>query len=353
MTELEEVPSHGWDLLLDELQLTDVYLRLGYVQTTRILEPGAPVLLHLASNGGSVAFPLLLREIPDAEEMHDVITPYGYGGPVGIGRPPWAEFHAAYGRWCERRNVVSTFIRYHPLYANHRDVAPETIVEPLAGTVGWTLTPGADLFPEMHPHHRRLARKAENAGVRVTATCVPATLERFEAMYRKTMERRDAASFYFFSPEYWKALTERVGELIVLFEARLGEEPVGSLLCFASKPWLHYHLGASTDLARSMGANNLLFLEAARWGQQEGFNTFHLGGGVGGAHDSLLEFKLRFQTGGMRPSFIGKQINKLSAYRRLAGKESRDEFFPAYRRPRSSSTSTDEAGHRLVDRGLG
>jgi hypothetical protein len=53
---------------------------------------------------------------------------------------------------------------------------------------------------------------------------------------------------------------------------------------------------------------------------------------VGGARDSLHEFKLRFDPGGEVEAAIGKAIHDPEAYRRLSpGGAGYEGFFPAYR----------------------
>ena len=276
-----------------------------------MLEPGEPVLLE---HDGSV-FALIRRVDPV-----DAITPYGYGGPVG--RDVRA-FWAAYGEWCREERVVTTFVRFHPLYANAREAPIH--VEPLAPTIAWRLE-GDDLEAGMHLNHRRAVRKARNAGV----TVAPADgVGEFVPLYEETMRRADASAFYFFAPEYWQAL-ERTQ--LVRFDADLGGETVASALCLASPPWLHYHLGGSSDEGRRIGAMTLLFLEAAMWAKDSGYERFHLGGGVGGAEDSLHEFKRRFDPGGLVDAAIGKAIHDEQAYASFAGgTPSLDGFFPAYR----------------------
>ena len=59
----------------------------------------------------------------------------------------------------------------------------------------------------------------------------------------------------------------------------------------------------------------LLFLEAAKWARERGYERFHLGGGVGGAADSLHEFKRRFDPGGLVDAAIGKAVHDEEAYR--------------------------------------
>ena len=81
---------------------------------------------------------------------------------------------------------------------------------------------------------------------------------------------------------------------------------------------------------RALGANALLFLEAARWAQELGYKRFHLGGGVGGASDSLFDFEsFRFDPGGELEMAVGKAIHDDDAYRRLSGDAPADGFSPA------------------------
>jgi serine/alanine adding enzyme len=318
---LTEVEPEAWNSLLAELGLVDVYLTREYVETSCRLEPGRPLFLR----AGDGVFAAILRDDPT-----DVITPYGYGGPVGAG------FWKPYEDWCRASGVVTTFVRFHPLYANHRDAPPSVQVEQLGGTVAWRLDEHEDLFERMHRHHRRVVRRALAAGVEPTAALSPEGLDRFRSLYEQTMGRQGASAFYYFSPEYWRALETDLRKHVVLFEA--GED--AALLCLAAPPWLHYHLGASSEAGRKLGASTLLFLEAARWAQELGYTHFHLGGGVGGARDSLYVFKRRFDPGGELEAAIGKAIHDRQAYARLAGTAAiLDGFFPAYRAPPAGATT--------------
>jgi serine/alanine adding enzyme len=335
---IAEVAPADWNGLLERLGLVDVYLRREYVEASTLLEPGRPLFLH--SDGG--VFAGILRSDPT-----DVTTPYGYGGPVGAD----ARFWDHYEEWCRANGVITTFLRFHPLYANHRDAGSNVRVERLGGTIAWRLDEPGDLFERMHRHHRRAVRKAVAAGVQASVTLGPESLASFVRLYEATMERRQAAGFYYFPPEYWRALESRpaAGDVgvhlhlhlhppaqVVLFEA--GDD--AALLCLASPPWLHYHLGASSEAGRRLGASNLLFLEAARWAADLGYTRFHLGGGVGGAADSLYEFKRRFDPDGELEAAIGKAVHDKEAYRELASPHAGlDGFFPAYRAPAAGTPS--------------
>ena len=332
MSDLVEIDAPVWDELLERLGCADVYLLRGYVESARVLEGGRPVLLHLSDAGGDVVFPLLVRELP-SEGGLDATTPYGYGGPVATGAdPPTPRFWELYGDWCRTVGVVTTFIRFHPLFANQRDAARAVHIEPLGRTVGWQLQV-PDLFGGMHPAHRRACRRATRTGVSVSMREAPDDLTAFAALYEMTMRRVGAADFYLFGEPYWDALV-RLGERLVVFEAEEGGEVLASALCFATLPWLHYHLGATADRGRELGASNLLFYEAASWARERGYERFHLGGGVGAREDSLFTFKRRFDPAGDLLEFaVGKAVHDPDTYRALASRASDDldGFFPAYR----------------------
>jgi serine/alanine adding enzyme len=322
---LAEVPLEAWDEVLAKLGQTDAYLLRGYVESACLLDDGRPTLLRR----GETVFACSVRAIPESERA-DVTTPYGYGGPLG---GSLQAFWPAYERWCAEHALVSTFVRFHPLAGNHRG-APEAMrLERLADTFVWSLEAG-DLVDSMHRHHRRVVRKAER-GLRTRVEPGPGALAAFVPLYEETMRRRDADRFYRFPPAYWEALRAGLGERLVLFETLDEEGIAAAALCLATPPWLHYHLGASAERARTSGATNLVLLAAARWGRDHGCVAFHLGGGVGGAEDSLWEYKRRFAPEGAREMWVGKLVHDARAYAELAATEAVDGWFPAYRRPRS------------------
>jgi serine/alanine adding enzyme len=324
---LEEVGPDEWDDLLQRLGVADVYLERRFVEASCLLEPGRPALLH----ADGVAFAAIVRDVPGAEGLRDVTTPYGYGGPAGAG--DGERFYAAYDAWCAANGVVTTFIRFHPLLENHR-LAPASVArERLADTATWPLKTSEDLLASMHAMHRRGVRKALRAGVEVNAERPPVRLDEFAHLYAAAMRRRRAGEFYLFPPAYWDALAGSLVERVVRLDARLDGKLVASQLLLASPPWLHYHLGAATDEGYALGASKLLFLEAARWGRAHGFAELHLGSGLGGREDSLWTFKQRLSRAPGREFWVGKLVHDADAYSELSGGAAPDGFFPAYRAP--------------------
>lgn len=323
---LAEVDAAHWDGLLARLGVTDVYWSRGYVEASAPLAGGAPLLLHLPGAGGDVVFAAVVRANPV-----DVVTPYGYGGPLGVGEdPPLEAWAGAYDEWCAARGAVSSFVVLHPWLAG-QDRPDGLRRTPMAGTVCWPLRRGG-LLAGMHSHHRRLVRRAERAGLAASVRPAPEDLAAFTGLYEQTMRRNAAASFYLFGAEYWRAL--QAGVPLVQVEVRDPEgEVVAGVLGMGRPPLLHYHLGATADAGRGSGAPQLALLALARWGREHGYEALHLGGGVGGRDDELLRYKRRFAPEGLVPAALGKAVHDPDAYRRLSGSPEIDweGFFPAYR----------------------
>jgi len=324
-----EVEPQRWDGVLHAAGVTDVYYSRGFVQASAAIADAEPVLLRLGGDAGDVFLACLVRRDPT-----DVVTPYGYGGPVGTGdAPPLGAFPAAYEAWCERRGAISSFVVFHPLLANAESPASAGFRRiALAGTVAWPLQ-RADLLAGMHNHHRRIVRRARAAGYAVAIDPAPADLAEFASVYEQTMHRAGASPFYFFPQGYWDALA--AGVKLVRVDVRHGGDLLASVLGMGEPPWLHYHLGGATDAARRTGASHLALYSLACWGRDHGFATLHLGGGVGGREDSLFEFKLRFALAGRVGVSIGKAVHDHARYLRLSGGADVDwdAFFPAYRQP--------------------
>jgi serine/alanine adding enzyme len=336
-TGLRVVPLSDWDAVVSRLNGFDSYLRLAYHRVSKELEPAGtrPVLLHHECEQGEAALPLLLRPLADGRGW-DATSAYGYGGPVGSSPYPTRSFGEAVDAWARENAVVATFLRLHPLLDNGRLVPETAELVTLGPTAAWNVTAGRDLLAGLHPHHRRVIRKADRAGLQVEILEHPRRLDEFRQLYIDTMRRHNAASFYYFPSSYWDSLANATEELgLVLVEGRLGEDLAAALLCFQAGTWLHYHLGASTDAGRVSGASHRCFLAAAQWAQSRGLTLFHLGGGTGaGGESPLLTFKRRYDPGQPPTHFrVAKLVHDPVRYRELAGTNSTSGFFPPWRRP--------------------
>jgi hypothetical protein len=333
---VSSVPVTDWDETMTRLGGDDIYLRRAYHQASKQLEAAGSelVLLRCSLASGEIALPLIIR--PIAGGGFDATSAYGYGGPASLSECDTAAFGAALDEWARANDVVATFLRFHPLLDNARLAPANAQLIELGATVAWDVSADrGELLPLMHTHHRRAVRKADRAELAVEVVNGPSTLVEFRELYETTMRRQEAAGFYFFPDAYWNDLGAYCRDELVLVNGSLDGEVVASLLCFAHGPTLHYHLGASADAARNIGASNRCFLAAAEWAQSRGMTRFHLGGGVGAGTDSpLFVFKHRYDpTSEPHPFHIAKLVHDPVRYRELAGTESLDGYFPPWRAP--------------------
>lgn len=329
------ISDSEWDVHMARLGASDTYSCAAYHRASALIEPQGtrPVLLAFGDETGDVALPLLLRPLPDGDGW-DASSAYGYGGPICRGTPDMAAFGSALDEWANEYRVVSTFLRLNPLLDNGRYVPPTAQLIDVGSTVGWDLSPGRDLRQSLQPARLRGVRKAERAGVTVTVTPRPSNVDRARELYNATMHRQQAADTYLFPDTYWQALLADDEILVpLLVEGWLEGRVISTMLCFVSDPWLHSHLVGGDEVARAVNASAACHLAAAEWGQANGLTCFHLGGGLGGSTASpLYEFKQRFDPAARPLSFqVAKLVHDRDRYRRLAGTDSTDGFFPPWR----------------------
>ena len=156
------------------------------------------------------------------------------------------------------------------------------------------------------------------------------------------MRRVSASSYYLFSDNYFRALSDNLLEKLVMFESLSpGGDVVASGLAIAWEPFLHNHLVGTDPQAVRDGAGNLCYDAMLRWAcTQPQLRHCHLGGGLA-SDDALFRFKKSF--GGRRvPYWIGSSVFDQERYDALvASQASRlgcspedlqaTGYFPAYR----------------------
>ncbi len=339
-----------WERLCQGLPLTDVYFLPQYSLIFERLGHGVAHCFVYRSAHGLVLYPFLLRRINDLqlfqseEQMWDITSPYGYGGPLfcPIGETPSPElvagFHRAFESYCQGNQIVSEFARLHPLMRNHEAVGPWTVFQ--QNTIYLSLTQSHEsLWNGLRENHRRNIKKAMRLGVEISWDTRGEHLEQFYTLYVETMRRRQAASFYFFPMEFFRSTLDLLGDSAFLGVARFQGRVVAGALFLRHNGFLHYHFGGSQEESLELGANHLLFYQAAVWGQEHGSRYFHLGGGLK-PDDSLYLFKAGFskQTA---PFYTLRRVHNPNTYNRLTvlrqdyeranGVQGDDGFFPRYR----------------------
>lgn len=278
----------------------DVYHLPEYVVMDAPLSGGAPVAVRYDEPGRVLLLPLVLRPIHESG-MRDAVSPYGYPGPISNTGPEdgafWTRAGQAMVDLLHKEGIVTAFVRLHPLLP-----APVDALASVGTVVHHGQTVSVDLslsLEEMWRQTRQTRRneisKARRAGVDIVVD----DWSRFDQWidtYHDNMRRVGASGYYFFPPAHFHALRTALGDRMHLAVALLDGQLLGGNLFFEYRGFMHSYLQSTRD-GNSHHADKLLYDELRRWGRARGNTVFHLGGGLGGAHDSLFAFKAAFGAG--------------------------------------------------------
>ncbi len=345
-----------WDRLVSDSADPDLYYRPAYARAYELEGQGRAVAVHVGRPDAHFLFPCLLRplsSLPFATGAagQDAVTPYGYGGLLSLrpAHPTPAQLRdgiTAFADWCKSQGIISVLLRLHPLLEQGQAVGqvanPNLWVHPFGPTTAidlgnWTeasLRKGrrSDLAVA-----RRSLRVTWSSAAHSSSGGPPLAeaLGLFRALYESTMDRLGASVFYHFSPAYYVALADGVGEGMAVALAWRQQQAVGGSIFLADRHFAHYHLSATNDDGRALKATTLLIREAVDWARSRGCLRLHLGGGVSG-DDSLFEFKKGFGGDVYQYAFAGlicdpARYQALLDVRLGSGAPLRPNFFPAYR----------------------
>ncbi|MGH2464444.1 MAG: GNAT family N-acetyltransferase [Candidatus Limnocylindrales bacterium] len=282
--------------------------------------------------------PLLIRDIPGGGV--DATSPYGYPGPVGQGidDPAFLRDALSAGRQVLREaGIVSAFVRLHPLLNVVLPITNDTLVRQ-GETVSIDLTLSAEaLWAQTRVNHRRDITRAIRLGYVARMDDDWEGLESFKHLYRATMSRRSAAPFYFFGDAYFDGLRDALGERVHLCVIEKDGVVAAAGLFVETDGIVQYHLSGARDASRLFQPTKLMIHFAREWAKNRGDQVLHLGGGVGGNHDSLLHFKIGFSPARHAFNTLRMVINEREYSRLVAARHPdldpsmRDGYFPAYR----------------------
>lgn len=315
------------------MPVPDVYFSLGHHLASGVLEPDFKdvALVEWSDPHGVIRLPLILRSIPGTEYL-DSTSAYEYGGPWVEGNPDVRGFTEYLSTWARQNSIVCTFLKCHPVVKNVELAEALVAARKVGITFSWDLAANRDLIGGLSKAHKRKFNKAIREGVEARITVNPSDLNTFRALYVLTMKRLGARDFYLFPDEYWDSLQENLGRNLVLVEAVHEGEVVAAILLMVGRSYIHYHLAATADKGRTMGASVFCNVSAALWAQKKGFLVEHMGGGPGGEESTLLAWKRGFDPNAdFNPMHMGGVIHDDEVYAALSVGSKDMDFFPPWR----------------------
>lgn len=341
--------SEEWDNIVRSFKLYDTYYLSGYAKSFHIHGDGEPLLFYYNDNivkGISVSMKRNImmdprfKGVPNKGEFFDLATPYGYGGWLieylaNDVKGSIDQLFQDYETWCLKNNIVSEFVRFHPMLGNYSSSEEFFDVIPFGEVVAIDLTSPDIIWRNITSKNRNVIRKAVKNNVKIYYGRHPNIYKEFRAIYDLTMDKDDADEYYYFGDSFYNSICEDLPENAQVFWAEKDGVIIAASIMLECNGFMNYHLSGSLKEYNSLAPTNLLLYKAALWGCEHGFRTLYLGGGVGSAEDSLFKFKRSFYKGDLYRFHVGHKIFDVDAYRELTmlrfGSIKDNNFFPAYR----------------------
>ena len=291
---------------------------------------------------GSILYPFLLRQLrgepfwrPEDGELFDMVTPYGYGGPVVLGGEPsqelFRDFYAALEKWALENKVVTEFVRFSLF-----DKAPQAYygeVQHNNNNIVVDLGLSSEALWKGFRHKvRKNVQTARAAGISIAEDPAGERLSEFIDVYYHTLERRTAARHYFKPISFFKKIIASLPRKFMFFHALSGETVVASELVLLSDHRIYSFLGGTYSHSFHLRPGDLLKYHIMQWAREQGCQQFVIGGGHK-PHDGIFAFKQAFAPGGIYPFFTGKKIFNQMVYKQMVQQSGNkgSGFFPEYR----------------------
>lgn len=347
--------SATWDKIVTSFQNYDVYWLSGYVKAFQIHGDGEPILIFCENQNMRGINVVMKRDVAKNEHFKnkipegvyfDFATPYGYGGWLievkseSESKSSFEEndkeslFHE-YKDWLEQNEIISEFVRFHPMIKNHEQCFNFYEVIQLGEVVHMDLTSFQVIWDNIISKNHNMIRKATKNGIKIYNGRFPEIYEQFRVIYNGTMDKDEAGTYYYFKPEFYASILDDLSHNAQVFFAEKEGKIIAASIMLTANGHMNYHLSGSLRDFYSLAPTNLLLYEAALWGCANGYKTLYLGGGVGSGEDNLFKFKKAFYRGKLNHFYIGKRIYQNEAYNYLleirGGNMCTSKYFPQYR----------------------
>lgn len=294
--------ASAWSAALEFFDGIDTYHLKAYHDVAGDAD-GAPFLFLCRYGAAFAALPFVRRPLVsvrggDWPGHADATSVYGYPGlltTAAEGDEIGAHFAAALKAALRELGIVSIFVRQNPLFDTEWLWDSFSEVRAQGSTVLIDLQePIAVQRAAYRKGHRWSLSVARRLNLSVRRVDLESVVARFSSMYTQTMKSVGASEFYLFSDTYFERLAGQLGDHTTVFEALIDDNVCGAVLLLKTGQIAQYHLGAWNQVGGNISPVVPLIDAAGEWARAEGCRWFHLGGGVGGADDSLLRFKRGF-----------------------------------------------------------
>ena len=342
--------SEKWDAIVRSFKDYDVYYLSGYAKAFQIHGDGEPLLFYYHDGNTRAINVVMKRDIEKDEHFSgklpegtyfDIVTPYGYGGFLFEGEASEEKlkvFDDEYSGFCKSEGIISEFVRFHPVLKNSNLLEDIYQITELGKTISMNLNSKEQIWSDLTSKNRNMIRKAQRSGVEIFWGRSIELYRDFVKLYNMTMDKDNATAYYYFGENFYQSILNDLKYDALMFYSVYQDKIIAMSIIFFANQKMHYHLSSTNTEYQHLAPTNLLLYEAACWGCENGYNIFHLGGGLGSKEDSLYKFKSAFNRKSDNTFSVGKKIFDEEKYRELVetrrrekGVETNISYFPIYR----------------------
>lgn len=306
-------------------------------------EKGESVIFELKNETGHVFYQFILREIPiknGKSKYYDIITPYGFSGPVILNCLPGQKeelvksFNEEFQRYCEKNHIITEYVRFNPWIRNINDFIDLYQLRNNGHTIFIDLSVADFFMEEFSAKARTQVRKAKKKNIEIEFDYNGSSTKEFHRLYEIMANKNKVENeYYLFSEDFLRNSFNELGGKQFFINAIYEGKYISSSLVVHHGEYMHYHLTANDPEYYHLAANSLIVYEACCWGIENGKKEIHLGGG----NNEVLKFKKGFTRTQPLDLLMGKKIRNRKIYEELVAlKKSADDylntdFFPLYR----------------------
>lgn len=321
--------SEHWDDIVRSFKNYDVYYLSGYSKAFKLHGDGEPTLFYYENHNIRAMNVVMKRDIEKDERFSgklpensyfDMTTPYGYGGFLIEGKATedsLRHLDAEYSALCKSKSIISEFVRFHPLLKNSEILEGVYDISMLGKTISMNLDSKENILSGMTSRDRGKVRKVQKLGGEIFWGRDAELYREFIQLYNVTMDKNNAKNYYYFGQDFYDSILKDLKYNALMFYAVYQGKKIAMSIILLANQQMHYHLGASDIDYRHLAPTNFLFYETACWGCENGYKTFHLGGGLGSSEDSLYKFKSAFNRKSDNTFAIGRKIFDEEKYEEL------------------------------------
>ncbi|WP_051237773.1 GNAT family N-acetyltransferase [Lacticigenium naphthae] len=291
---------------------------------------------------GEITNMFLKKEIPykiDKQIYYDIFTPYGFGGPVIMSTTDKdklvRDYLEAFSSYCIKKNIVSEFVRYHP-------IENDDIRSKFNGKVERI---GKQIIRNLHePSEKNISKrmlkyykKNIKEGMEVIFDDTGDYLDDFLEIYYSTMDRNNADEYYYFKRSFFENIHKELKDHFFYTHIFMDGTMIASGLILYDKVYAYAFLGGTREGFYECNSNVNVEIETIKRLKEKNISYYLLGGGHKG-EDGIYQFKKKFAKNSDYDYYVGKKIHHNDVYKKMVKRRFKmnvdqvdTSFFPVYR----------------------